>query len=242
MVAPVTPRRVLAVRPQNQYADLPRGQWTSRLAAGGLGPVGSDESAVPGEHRGRLPDQEHLPETVTIGHLGSAAEYSAPTGRVLDGRGGTLVRVRQPDGMGGRYWRGWASVGRRWFRLVLGCLSWPTGAVGGRFPGWQGAVLSVRAGQRAANVSNLDAAALHRCRPLHTLRGAATSTWCSTGAWGIQLTASRAMAASTSVGLVQRVRRLALRLPPGPSACRGRVSPLAPPCTRARSSRWPCGR
>ena len=150
VVAPVTPRRVLAVRPQNQYADLPRGQWTSRLAAGGLGPVGGDESAVPGEHRGRLPDQEHLPETVTIGHLGSAAEYSAPTGRVLDGRGGTLVRVRQPDGMGGRYWRGWASVGRRWFRLVLGCLSWPTGAVGGRFPGWQGAVLSVRAQARSA--------------------------------------------------------------------------------------------
>ncbi len=56
-----------------------------------------------------------------------------------------------------------------------------TGAVGGRFPGWQGAVLSVRAGQRVANVSNIDAAALHHCRPSPTFRWQRASTRTSTG-------------------------------------------------------------
>ena len=44
-----------------------------------------------------------------------------------------------------------------------------TGAVGGRFPGCHGAVLSVRTGQRAANVSSIGTGALHRRRLLHTL-------------------------------------------------------------------------
>ncbi len=72
---PVAPGRILAVETQDQSANLsgcPRSPWR---AAGGLGPVTSDEPAVPSQHRCRLHDQEHLPETVAIEHLRQHAQH-----------------------------------------------------------------------------------------------------------------------------------------------------------------------
>ena len=40
-------------------------------------PVTSDEPAVPSQHRCRLHDQEHLPETVAIEHLRQHPEHGA---------------------------------------------------------------------------------------------------------------------------------------------------------------------
>ena len=84
MDSPVAPRQVVAVQPQDQLADLPSGRRPARSAAGGLGPVAGDEPAMPPQHRRRLHDQEHLPETITIEHLGQHPEDR--TVRVIEGR------------------------------------------------------------------------------------------------------------------------------------------------------------
>ena len=84
MGPPVSPRRILAVQPQDKLAELPPGPRPPRLAASGVGPMSGDEPAMPSQHRRWLHDQEHLSEAVTIEHLGQHAEDRAV--RVIEGR------------------------------------------------------------------------------------------------------------------------------------------------------------
>ena len=62
------------VQPQHQLAELTGCRRPPGLAARGLGPTAGYEPAEPSQHGGGLHDQEHLPETVTIEHLGQHTE------------------------------------------------------------------------------------------------------------------------------------------------------------------------
>jgi len=64
--APVPPVRVLRIEAQHQPTKLSRGGWPPGSGHRWLGPMSSDETSMPADHRRRFDDQHHLAQSSAI--------------------------------------------------------------------------------------------------------------------------------------------------------------------------------